>query len=130
MACPQVTKYCLFSQILIIFRHSGPFGTINNFRLGRLPNNPVEWAEINAAWGQAALLLYSLANKMNFTFKRYKIVPYGNHSFLESLDDRSKELPQYCNVIINEHLIISNYLAVTPLVVFVTSGTTSLMVPW
>jgi beclin 1 len=76
-------------------RHSGPFGTINNFRLGRLPNNPVEWAEINAAWGQAALLLHSLANKMEFTFKRYKIVPYGNHSFLESLEDKSRELPLY-----------------------------------
>lgn len=77
--------------------HSGPFGTINNFRLGRLPNIPVEWAEINAAWGQSALLLHSLANKMNFTFERYKIVPYGNHSFLESLEDKSRELPLYAS---------------------------------
>ncbi|CAG2164871.1 unnamed protein product [Oppiella nova] len=77
--------------------HSGPFGTINNFRLGRLPTAPVEWGEINAAWGQSALLLHSLANKMNFTFKRFKIVPYGNHSFLESLEDRSRELPLYAS---------------------------------
>ena len=27
----------------------GPFGTVNGFRLGRLPNAPVEWDEINAA---------------------------------------------------------------------------------
>lgn len=77
----------------IINRHSGQFGTINNFRLGRLPNIPVEWSEINAAWGQAALLLYSLAKKIDLTFQRYKLVPYGNHSFLESLEDKSKELP-------------------------------------
>ncbi|CAG8582153.1 6225_t:CDS:2 [Ambispora gerdemannii] len=33
--------------------HDGSFGTINGFRLGRLQNQPVEWSEINAAWGQA-----------------------------------------------------------------------------
>ncbi|XP_064646043.1 beclin-1-like [Lineus longissimus] len=75
--------------------HSGHFGTINNFRLGRLPNVPVEWNEINAAWGQTVLLLHSLAKKMNLTFQRYHLVPYGSHSFLESLTDKSKELPLY-----------------------------------
>ncbi|XP_074652995.1 beclin-1-like [Tubulanus polymorphus] len=75
--------------------HSGHFGTINNFRLGRLPNNPVDWNEINAAWGQTVLLLHSLAKKMNLTFQRYRLVPYGSHSFLESLTDKSKELPLY-----------------------------------
>ncbi|XP_058858939.1 beclin-1-like isoform X3 [Acipenser ruthenus] len=50
--------------------HSGQFGTINNFRLGRLPSVPVEWNEINAAWGQTVLLLHALANKMGLTFQR------------------------------------------------------------
>ncbi|XP_027340236.1 beclin-1-like protein isoform X2 [Abrus precatorius] len=40
--------------------HDGEFGTINNFRLGRLPKIPVEWDEINAAWGQACLLLHTM----------------------------------------------------------------------
>ena len=31
----------------------GAFGTINGFRLGRLPNVVVEWDEINAAFGLA-----------------------------------------------------------------------------
>ncbi|MBN3291185.1 BECN1 protein, partial [Polypterus senegalus] len=70
--------------------HSGQFGTINNFRLGRLPSVPVEWNEINAAWGQTVLLLHALANKMGLTFERYHLVPYGNHSYLESLTDKSK----------------------------------------
>lgn len=52
-------------------RHSGQFGTINNFRLGRLPSVPVEWNEINAAWGQTVLLLHALANKMGLKFQRY-----------------------------------------------------------
>ncbi|XP_025090043.1 beclin-1-like isoform X2 [Pomacea canaliculata] len=75
--------------------HSGHFGTINGFRLGRLPNIQVEWNEINAAWGQTALLLHSLARKVGLTFERYRLVPYGSHSYLELLTDRSKELPLY-----------------------------------
>uniref|UniRef100_A0A1Y1KUR5 Atg6 BARA domain-containing protein n=1 Tax=Photinus pyralis TaxID=7054 RepID=A0A1Y1KUR5_PHOPY len=63
--------------------HSGHFGTINNFRLGRLPSVPIDWSEINAAWGQTALLLAALARKINLTFDRYKLVPYGNHSYIE-----------------------------------------------
>ncbi|KFO28549.1 Beclin-1 [Fukomys damarensis] len=80
-----------------VVRHSGQFGTINNFRLGRLPSVPVEWNEINAAWGQTVLLLHALANKMGLRFQRYRLVPYGNHSYLESLADKSKELPLYCS---------------------------------
>ncbi|XP_039056456.1 beclin-1-like protein [Hibiscus syriacus] len=40
--------------------HDGEFGTINNFRLGRLPKIPVEWDEIIASWGQACLLLHTM----------------------------------------------------------------------
>ena len=39
----------------------GPFGTVNGFRLGRLPSVAVEWDEINAAWGMACLLLTTMA---------------------------------------------------------------------
>lgn len=63
--------------------HSGHFGTINTFRLGRLPSEPVDWNEINAAWGQCALLLNALARKINFKFSNYQIVPFGNHSYIK-----------------------------------------------
>lgn len=75
--------------------HTGNFATINGFRLGRLPKEPVTWDEINAAWGQCVLLLHCLAKKINLKFKRYKLVPYGNNSFIESLDNKSRELPLY-----------------------------------
>lgn len=74
--------------------HTGHFGTINTFRLGRLPSAPVDWSEINAAWGQTALLLSALARKVNLTFKKYRLVPFGNHSYIEVLGE-SKELPLY-----------------------------------
>ena len=46
-----------------VFRiwHDGPFGTIGGFRLGRTTEAPVEWDEINAAWGQTVLLLKTMA---------------------------------------------------------------------
>ncbi|XP_059145767.1 beclin-1-like [Physella acuta] len=74
--------------------HDGEFGTINDFRLGRLPGTSIEWTEINTAWGQVVLLLVSLANKIGLTFKKYRPVPYGNHSYIEVLDEK-KELPLY-----------------------------------
>ncbi|KAF2400525.1 autophagy protein Apg6 [Trichodelitschia bisporula] len=60
--------------------HDGFFGTINGLRLGRLPDKPVEWAEINAAWGHTCLLLATVAEKLNFTFKGYELVPMGSTS--------------------------------------------------
>lgn len=63
-------KFYLYFSLPFFCRHSGQFGTINNFRLGRLPSVPVEWNEINAAWGQTVLLLHALANKMGLKFQR------------------------------------------------------------
>lgn len=50
----------MFNDVFHIW-HEGPFGTISGFRLGRTPTEAVEWGEINAAWGQAVLLLHTLA---------------------------------------------------------------------
>jgi beclin len=67
--------------------HSGSFGTINYFRLGRLPDMPVEWDEINAGLGQVILLLHSLATKIKLEFKRYKLIPFGNYSYIEVIEN-------------------------------------------
>ncbi|KAI0958953.1 hypothetical protein AcV7_004626 [Taiwanofungus camphoratus] len=63
--------------------HEGVFGTINGLRLGRVPGVPVEWAEINAAWGQTLLLLYTITRKLDFTFENYRLVPMGSFSRIE-----------------------------------------------
>ena len=64
--------------------HDGNFGTINGLRLGRLqPPNNVEWPEINAAWGTTALLLATVADKLGFAFRGYKIKPMGSTSHIE-----------------------------------------------
>ncbi|TFY79902.1 hypothetical protein EWM64_g4110 [Hericium alpestre] len=43
----------------------------------------VEWAEINAAWGQTLLLLYTIARKLDFTFENYRLVPMGSFSRID-----------------------------------------------
>ncbi|KAF8844301.1 APG6-domain-containing protein [Paxillus ammoniavirescens] len=63
--------------------HDGVFGTINGLRLGRVPGLPVEWPEINAAWGQTLLLLYTISRKLDFTFDNYRLVPMGSFSRIE-----------------------------------------------
>ncbi|KAG2186728.1 hypothetical protein INT44_002954, partial [Umbelopsis vinacea] len=69
--------------------HSGPFGTINGFRLGRLSTQPIDWNEINAAMGQTLLLLYTVANKLKFQFKTYRLVPMGSFSRIQKIDGDS-----------------------------------------
>lgn len=66
--------------------HDGFFGTINGLRLGRLAEHPVEWSEINAAWGQAVLLLSVVAEKLNFKLQGYRLVPIGSTSKVERLE--------------------------------------------
>lgn len=60
--------------------YSGPFATINGFRLGRHPLTKVDWNEVNAALGEITLLLVSVG----FNFTRYILVPQGSHSKLKS----------------------------------------------
>ncbi|KAF8476078.1 autophagy protein Apg6-domain-containing protein [Kalaharituber pfeilii] len=71
--------------------HDGNFGTINGLRLGRLPNQPVEWPEINAAWGQTLLLLSTVAEKIKFTFDGYRLKPMGSASKIEKLETHNGE---------------------------------------
>lgn len=58
-------------------------------------HRPVEWNEINAAWGHTVLLLHTMALRLNFKFSRYRLIPSGSHSRLERIDDSAKELPLY-----------------------------------
>ena len=66
--------------------HDGFFVTINGLRLGRLPNQHVEWAEINAAWGQTLLLLTTVAERLDFEFNGYRLKPLGSTSRIEKVE--------------------------------------------
>ncbi|CAI8596012.1 unnamed protein product [Vicia faba] len=73
--------------------HDGEFGTINNFRLGRLPKIPVEWDEINAAWGQACLLLHTMCQYFRPKFHyRIKIIPMGSYPRITDTNNTTLEL--------------------------------------
>lgn len=73
--------------------HDGDFGTINNFRLGRLPKIPVEWDEINAAWGQACLLLHTMCQHFMPKFHyRIKILPMGSYPRIMDTSNNTYDL--------------------------------------
>ncbi|TYZ59450.1 hypothetical protein PybrP1_012789 [[Pythium] brassicae (nom. inval.)] len=65
---------------LFAISHNGPYATINSFRVGQVASAPVEWNEINAGLGEAALLLQTLANHIGLEFADFKIVPLGSFS--------------------------------------------------
>ncbi|KAI9171698.1 Vacuolar protein sorting-associated protein [Paramyrothecium foliicola] len=69
--------------------HDGSFATINGLRLGRLSNKPVDWPEINAAWGHALLLLVTVAEKLGYKFQGYEPQPLGSTSKILRYDSAS-----------------------------------------
>ena len=69
--------------------HDGSFATINSLRLGRLSNKPVDWPEINAAWGHALLLLVTVADKLDYKFQGYDPQPMGSTSKIIRFDAAS-----------------------------------------
>ena len=69
--------------------HDGSFATINGLRLGRLSSKPVDWPEINAAWGHALLLLATVADKLEFRFQGYEPQPMGSTSKIVRFDAAS-----------------------------------------
>ncbi|CAI5741870.1 unnamed protein product [Peronospora destructor] len=75
----HLQRYNVCNDVFHIW-HDGLFGTINGLRLGRLPSKPVEWVEINAAMGQAVLLLATIADRAGFEFSRNRLVPRGSFS--------------------------------------------------
>eukprot|EP01133_Synstelium_polycarpum_P003733 gene3733-4302_t len=69
--------------------YDGHFGTINTLRLGRLRSHPVEWNEINSAWGLAVSLLDNLAKRLSYKFITYRLLPNGSASKIEEVASRS-----------------------------------------
>jgi len=76
--------------------YDGPFGIISGLRLGKLPEVAVEWSEINAAWGQVALLLATLARQVHFSFSKYRIIPMGSTSKLVKVGSENTRYELYC----------------------------------
>ncbi|KAJ8552519.1 hypothetical protein ON010_g10027 [Phytophthora cinnamomi] len=87
----RLQRYNVCNDVFHIW-HDGLFGTINGLRLGRLPSKPVEWVEINAALGQAVLLLATIADRANFEFSRNRLVPRGSFSRVVNMYGREYNL--------------------------------------
>lgn len=77
----RVRSLSVLSDAFFIW-HRGPFVTLNSARLGRLPGQQVDWQEINAALGQFALVMNIVAQRVGFTFSKYRVVPMGSYARL------------------------------------------------
>lgn len=67
----------------------GLLGTISSHRLGRMSSMPVDWTEINAAWGFATLLLRALATSIGVVFKDWEPVPMGVMSKMRNISENA-----------------------------------------
>lgn len=75
--------------------YSGPYATINNFRLGNLSMRPIEWVEINAALGQCVLAVSTVAARIGLEFKKFHLHPLGSFAKLTKVEDRRTILYLY-----------------------------------
>jgi beclin 1 len=57
-----------------------------------MPGLPVEWAEINAALGQLAFLLATVAGRVGFIFTKFRLIPMGSYSRLAPAGDERSSL--------------------------------------
>lgn len=87
----ELRRTNVFNDVFFIW-YEGHFATINNFRMGRLPARQVDWAEINATWGFAALLLHTIAQQLNFTFQTGTLIPNGSFSRIEKVEGKSSTI--------------------------------------
>lgn len=96
----SVANYDRFKQINTLndafyVWYTGPFATINAFKLGNLVNKPVETSEINAALGQAALVLSIITSRCGIEFKQFHIAPMGSFPRILKADDRRTSYPLF-----------------------------------
>lgn len=72
----------------------GAHGTINNFRLGYLrANDEKAIAQTDAALGQAALVVDTIATCSRYRFQQYQVLPMGSTAKISKVDDRSTVHP-------------------------------------
>lgn len=97
IGCRQALKRTNLLNDAFGIWYEGPFGTISGLKLGKLPNYQVEWSEVNAAWGQVALLLVTLARQVHFSFSKYRIIPQGSQSKLAKVGSENTMYELYVN---------------------------------
>jgi hypothetical protein len=85
--CPSDTNVFIHEascNVLGDCRFRDRFGTISGFRLGRHKED-VKWSEVNAAWGQAVLLLDMMTRMYpDFHWQQGMLKPMASHSVVSA----------------------------------------------
>ncbi|EER17757.1 beclin, putative [Perkinsus marinus ATCC 50983] len=90
----EISRLKRTSVLAMAFRiwHSGPFGSINGFRMGRVHDYQIPWSEINVGWGQMALLLDVIVRRVGVP-SAYRLLPRGSCSaILRKADNTMMDL--------------------------------------
>ncbi|KAJ1718906.1 autophagy protein [Coemansia erecta] len=82
----QLQRTNVYNDVFNITVSEG-VASINGFRLGGRSSHSVEWPEINAAWGQALLLLQTVGRRLGHEFIDYRLVPMGAFSRIERVSE-------------------------------------------
>lgn len=101
--------------------HYGSMATINNLRIGLLPSHELDWREVNAALGHAALMLLVVANRLEYRLEPYIVIPMGSFSSVARHGDEQNADPLYVSIftlVVNVisgtvHVFISGTVKVT-----------------
>ncbi|KAJ2159671.1 autophagy protein [Coemansia sp. RSA 552] len=87
----QLQRTNVYNDVFNITVTEG-IASINGFRLGgRSAPHSVEWSEINAAWGQALLLLQTVARRLGHEFVGYRLIPMGSFSRIERVPEHGAD---------------------------------------
>ncbi|KAJ1726365.1 autophagy protein [Coemansia biformis] len=86
----QLQRTNVYNDVFNIVVAEG-VASINGFRLGGRSSHSVEWAEINAAWGQALLLLQTVARRVGHEFVGFRLIPMGSFSRIERVPEDGGE---------------------------------------
>jgi len=89
----ELVSASVFNDAFYIW-HAGHFATINGHRIGRLPSQPVEWRELNAAFGAAAAAVALLRRALGARFRDGRRL-LGGGSYALVTDSSGNEMELY-----------------------------------
>ena len=90
--CDDLQAVQLHSTLfdLVIDKRGLRYPLINQLRLAFCPKGDVHWREINAAWSQAAQLLFLIGSSLEFQTPSWRIIPLTSCAKIIHLDHNQK----------------------------------------
>ena len=86
-----ITDFQLSEKLRMVHGIQKSYPSINGLRLKYRANEDIKWNEINAAWGQIAVLLYSISGICEFSSTVFRLVPLTTCPRIIQITSHSKK---------------------------------------